>query len=468
MTQSDWATKALEIREALKGRPKAARRKLFKKLPDSVRKKALVSPYILGRDEQVEALTSEADTILVLSGRGWGKSWSGAHWLLDRIERGHKATAGIAETAADVRDDMVDPAEPGSGIIEFAEDKKLKPNHKISQSRVELKAPHGSSRIQLYSGDSPQSLRGFSGSAVWCDELAKMRYQEAVRRQLDFVLREGGEEGSQLLITTTPRPTQTIKELARDDSVHVIKGTSWDNRANLDDRFIRQLETLQGTRLGRQEVKAQILEDSGDLWSHDDITHVTPEEVPELVRIVVGLDPTVSDEEDSDECGIVVCALGEDEKAYVLEDLSDTYTNREWAAVTVAAFQADLSIDDLPSSIEGQSYPWPPADKIFGERNQGGGLIADNIKSVSKRVAFGSVHVQRPKEARAEPVHSLYQSTPPEVVHVGTHPELEDQMTSFLQGADSPDRVDAAVHALSELLLSGTQPVLDPDHVISK
>lgn len=467
MDHDTWTRKALEIREALTGRSRQDRIQLFQNLPETVRKKALISPYILGRDGQVEALKSDADTILIMAGRGWGKNFLGTHWILDRIEGGHEATAGVAETAGDVRDDMVDPPREGDGLVDNGRKRELNPNHKISQSRVELKAPHGSARIQLYSGDSPDSLRGFSGSALWCDELAKMRYQDQVIDQANLSLREGD---SQMLITTTPRPTETIRELVKADHVHVIRGSSWENEDNLDDRFIRQLNKIENTRLGRQEIEAEILEANGDLWSHEDIQHVLPEHVPELTRVVIGLDPSVNDKE-GDEAGIVVCGLGEDDTAYVLEDLSGQYTTSQWGAIVAALYHGSLEriqdyLSDLSpiKDLSQRDYPWPPADKIEAERNQGGALVTNQIKSHDKQIAVNGVHVSRSKHARAEPIHSLAQSG--SIKHVGKHTELEDQMVSFLQDEDSPDRVDAMVHALKELLLPDEQPAMTSDPVI--
>lgn len=470
MNHSTWTDKALQLRNRLQGLPQDERRGVFMQLPENVRRKALTSPYILGRNKQIEALTSDADTILVLCGRGWGKNWTLSHWILDRIERGHKATAAVAETAADVRDDVVDPAEENSGILDFAEARELSPTHKISQSRVELRAPHGEARIQLYSGDSPDSLRGFSGSALVIDELAKYRYPRQVWNQANLSLREGSDDigSSQVLITTTPRPIPLIKEIAEDPDVHVITGSSWENENNLDERFIRRLERLENTDRGRQEVYAEILEAGGDLWDYDDIRHCTPDEVPTLVRIVIGLDPSVSNDE-GDEAGIVVCGLGADDNAYVLEDLSGQYTTREWGAVAVAAFWGDLArlsdyLDDT-SSVPSREYDWPPADKIEAERNQGGALVENQIRSISERVAYDSVHAVHSKKVRAEPIHSLYQAG--EVFHVGTHSDLEDQMTDFLQdNSDEDDRVDALVHSLTELLLPESRSPVTSDPVI--
>jgi phage terminase large subunit-like protein len=457
MTHDDWKDKALQIREALKGRPMEKRRSFFLSLPEDVRRKLLTSPYILGRDKQVEALTSDADTILILAGRGWGKGFTAAHWLLDRIESGHTATGVVAQRAADVRDDIVEPAEENAGIVEFAEKRELKPDYKRSESRVEIKAPHGTARIQTYSGDKPNQLRGFSGSAAWIDELAKMRYADEVWDQINLTLREGsGIGGSQLIITTTPRPLPVIQDLVDDPDVHVIRGSSWENEENLDGRMIRHLNKLEGTDLGRQEIDAEVLEQSGELWTRDDIGRRSLPPEMEFDRIVVGLDPSVSKSE-GDEAGIVVVGKSGG-TGYVLEDLSGQYTPREWAALTVAAYQGDIEnarpwLDhpysgDVKEALN-SPYPWRPADTIKAERNQGGGLVENQLNTFGSQAAINSTHTIQNKSARAEPIHTLYQIG--DIVHVGQFPELEDQMTAFLQDEDSPDRVDALVYACSEL-----------------
>lgn len=456
--------------------PRSDRTKELRSLPRNLQKKALTSPRILGRDKQVEVLESDADTILVLAGRGWGKNWTAAHWLLDRIEQGHRATGVVGETAADVRDDIVEPAEQGAGLVEFAENRELQPNYKRSEARVEFKSQAGGARTQLYNGNTPRGLRGFSGSVAHMDELAKYRYAQSAWDQINLTLREGsGYGGSQLLVTTTPRPIPLIRRLVEDDDVHVISGSSWENEANLDSRFLRRLEKMEGTRLGRQEVSAKVLEESGDLWSYDDIGSVLPSQLPELTRIVIGLDPSISNDE-GDEAGIVVAGLGEDGRAYVLADLSGQYTTREWGAVTVGAYNSalvdtlreylDEPFSDDIETLVSRGYRWRRADSIKAEVNQGGSLVQSQLKSFDAMAAVNDTYTTQSKQSRAEPVHHLYQRGL--VQHVGQHSDLEDQLCDFLtdqSDADSPDRADAAVYAISELLLDEIDS-LDPDHFI--
>lgn len=478
MDHSTWTRKALELRDHLRGLSTEERRQELRQLPRALQKKALTSGRILGREKQVEVLESDADTVLVLAGRGWGKNWTAAHWLLDRLEQGHVAAGVVGETAADVRDDIVEPAEEGAGLVEFAEQRELQPNYKRSEARVELVTQSGGARVQLYNGNTPRGLRGFSGSVAHMDELAKYRYAEQAWDQINLTLREGSEVGgSQLLVTTTPRPTPLIRRLVEDEDVHTISGSSWENAAHLDSRFKRRLEKLSGTRLGRQEVGAEVLEDAGDLWDYDDIDTVLPDQIPELTRVVIGLDPSISDGQ-GDEAGIVVVGLGEDGKAYVLADLSGQYTTREWGAITVGAYNGRLQetvehyldepySDDVQRVLD-EGYRWRRADSIKAEVNQGGSLVESQLKSFDAMAAVNDTFTTQSKQSRAEPVHHLYQRGL--VEHVGQLSDLEDQLCDFLtdqSDADSPDRADAAVYGISEVLLDDPAK-LDPSHAIPR
>ena len=462
MTHTSWQKQMLRLRAALSDADSEERVRILRSLPDHVRQRAMVSPYILARDAQLKALTSDADIVLVLAGRGYGKNWIGAHWIISKVHAGHQSLGAIGETAGDVRDYMVDPSND-TGILDFAEQRGLQPQYQISKKRVSFQNSEGKEqRIKLASGDKPDGVRGFSGSIAWIDELAKMRYAQAVWDQVGMTMREG--DSQQILITTTPRPIPIIKELVAGASdpdypfdVELIQGSSLDNKANLGRFMLRKIEKLRGTRLGRQEIDAEILDAHGELWTYDDIGHV--DEAPDVFdRIVIGLDPSVSDEE-GDEAGIIPVGKRGD-KAYVLADLSGQYTTREWAAVTVAAYKGNLSLIrqylDAPYSEDIQrvlqlAYPYQPADKIHAERNQGGSLVEQQLKTLDKYIAYNSTHTSQSKHVRAEPVHTLYQTG--NVVHVGQLSELEQQQTEFTHSGDSPDRVDALVYAVHDLLL---------------
>jgi len=454
----------LEFREHLRSVPEEDHaQELRRHFSGDALRKAAVSPYLKAYPQQLEALTSDADTVLMLMGRQAGKNWTGAHWLLDKARHGHTATAAVAATAGEARDDLVEPANE-NGIVDFGARMNLEPDYQNSKARVELHPQHGTSRIQLYSGDTPDTLAGFSGSALWVDEWAKQKYGDKVLSQADFVLREGNEEigDAQMLITTTPRPKPFVKELVEEGetnpNVDVIRATSWDN-PQMGNRMRRKLEEkYEGTRLGDQEIYANILEDAGDLWDYDDIESVShpPEE---LDRICIGLDPTVSDDEDSDECGIVVAGL-KGETVYVLADLSGTYTTQEWGALVIAAYKGNIKkaaewldsdySEDVRKAIN-TNYKRRPVDVIHAETNQGGELITQQLRTYGTNAAVNATHTTQSKKVRAEPVHHLYQRGL--VKHVGSLSTLEQQLTDFLQeaDADSPDRADALCYAVHEL-----------------
>lgn len=459
--RKEWLQFVEEIQQMLDGRTVEERKQALREaLTEKQIKKLLAEPYFLFRDKQLEVLASDADTIMVKAGRGWGKNFCGAHWTLEQARRRPGAEiALVADSAADVRDYMV----VGPSGIETLAPPDFEANYQSSKRRISFN--NGAEAI-LFSAEKPGQLRGFSGEIVWWDEAAKSRYRAEVRDQIDFVLREG--EHPQLLVTTTPKPYATIKELAEES--HVIEGDTYENKANLSDRYIQKLkERYEGTTKGRQEIYGEIVDAAGDLWDWDDIegaqlhrdaqdTLSDPEQEPKIIRLAIGLDPSVSDAA-GDECGIVVVAKGSDGLAYVLEDLSGQYTTTEWGAIVTAAYQGKLNRTNeylgRKHDISKRKYPWPPADIVPAETNQGKDLVVGQLQTYGI-VNVGSIHAQRSKEARAEPVYSLYEQG--KVRHVGSHPDLEEQMTEFLQedtDTDSPDRVDALVHAIDTLLLDG-------------
>jgi len=415
-------------------------------------------PFWLARPKQRKILRSDADTVLAMSGRSWGKTWAGSHWIIEQARRRPGEDLLMAgETAGDVRDLMI---EGQSGVLSVAPG-GWEPDY--SPSKRKLTFPNGAT-VTLRSGDKPAGLRGPTVSAVWLDELAKMRFSEDVWDQAEYVARES--DHPQILITTTPRPgvVADIKDLPETET---IGGPSWENERNMPERFKRKLRKAENTRMGRQEVFAEILDNSGDLWSAGDISHCRPQDVPELKRVVIGLDPSVSDQE-GDECGIVVAGIDASESAYVLFDASGQYSTREWSALVCALHSGRLErAEELLDGTEGlssilsQSYPWPPADCVHAETNQGGDLIQNSIRVFDKGLALNGTHTQKSKWVRAEPIHSLYQISG-KVTHVGQFASpaeageggLEDQMLDFRQDqSDSPDRVDALCYALDELLL---------------
>jgi predicted phage terminase large subunit-like protein len=257
---------------------------------------------------------------------------------------------------------------------------------------------------------------------------------------LQFGLRLGRPR---IVVATTPRPTKLVRQLlSREGSDLVVtRGTTYENRANLAPGFFSQIVSrYEGTRLGRQELEAEILADTpGALWSLDTIDQARRAVAPDLVRIVVAIDPAISAHEDSDETGLIVAGRDRDGRGYILEDLSGKYQPAEWARTAIAAYRRHQ------------------ADRVVAEVNQGGDMVESTLRMIDPDVAYSGVHASRGKIIRAEPVAALYEQG--RISHVGAFPQLEDQMCAFTADIDrgkagSPDRVDALVWSLTELLVT--------------
>jgi phage terminase large subunit-like protein len=364
---------------------------------------------------------------LILAGRGFGKTRTGAEFVHENVER-YGRWHFVAPTAADARDTMV---EGESGIIPTAPPGK-RPIYEPSKRK--LTWPNGATAL-LFSAEEPERLRGPQCEAFWADELAAWKYMRETWDQLMFGFRLG--ETPRGVATTTPKPLALIKELLSMEGVALTRGSTYENRDNLSPVFFQQIiQRYEGTRLGRQELNAELLEDvEGALWSLRRIEQLRVREHPPLVRIVVAIDPAVTSGEDSDETGIVVAGVGEDGHGYVLDDLSGRLSPDGWGRRAVEAYRTQR------------------ADRIIGEANNGGDLVEVNIRTVDRAASYKKVHASRGKRTRAEPVAALYEQG--RVHHVGAFPELEDQMTQWVPGTGvaSPDRMDALVWALTELML---------------
>lgn len=378
---------------------------------------------------------SEWDGWLIMAGRGFGKTRTGAEMIRDEVESGRSTRIGlVGETSADGKDVMVNGE---SGII-ASSPPWFMPTFTASSSngRPKLTWPNGAIAT-LYDAREPDQLRGPQHDFIWFDELAKYRYAEAVFDQAMFGLRLGASP--RWMATTTPRPIALIRRLLVQKGVVVTVGRSDENLRNLSPSYQRNvIDRYRGTRLGRQELNAEMLEDiPGALWSRRSLDESRVGKAPNLIRVVVGVDPAASSGEASNENGIIVGGMAEDGQAYVLEDWSLRGSPDEWARKAVAAFRRH------------------DADAIIAECNQGGEMVAQVIKSVAD-VPVKLVRATRGKYVRAEPVSALYEQG--RVHHVGAFAELEDQMISFTpeRAADrsdgySPDRVDALVWMLTEL-----------------
>lgn len=369
---------------------------------------------------------------LILAGRGFGKTRTGAEWIRARVDSkqaGHIAL--VAPTAADARDVMV---EGESGLLRVFP-KMNRPHYEPSKRRITF---HTGAVATVYSADEPERLRGPNHDTAWCDEICSWRYPEAYDMLL-FGLRLGDP---QCCITTTPKPIKLLKQIMASEGTVITRGSTYDNAENLAKPFLDTIiAKYSGTRLGRQEINAEILEDTpGALWTRAELdNHRQNKQPDEMDRIVVAVDPAItSNAETSDETGIVAAgAKGPD--GFVLGDYSGIYKPAEWARKAVDAYYDH------------------DADYIVAEDNQGGEMVSFTIHTVDPNVPVKLIHASRGKLPRAEPVSALYEQG--RVHHIGSLGALEDQLTTWVPGetTDSPDRLDALVHAITALLV-GKQP----------
>lgn len=390
------------------------------------------------REDQRAPAGDDWFTWLLLGGRGAGKTRTGAEWVRGLIETGAAGRiALVGETYEDVREVMID-GESGLKAIAPA---AMRPVYEASRHR--LCWPNGAS-AHCFSAEDPEGLRGHQFEAAWSDEIAKWRCGETAWSNLQLGLRLG--ERPRQVVTTTPRPTALIKRLMDARGTHLTRATTWDNAANLAGNFLSEItEVYHGTRLGRQELLGELIEDrEGALWRWSMIEVARIEAAPIEAgrgqdRIVVAVDPPATSGPQADECGIVVAGRC-GETAFVLDDLSAPgLTPVEWGRRAVAAYHR----------VE--------ADRIVAEVNQGGEMVEAIIRQIDPSVPVRPVRASRGKRLRAEPVAALYERGL--VRHVGAFPALEDQLVSWTgDGSASPDRLDALVWALSDLMLTAPGP----------
>ena len=382
---------------------------------------------------------------VILAGRGFGKTRSGAEWLVDQHRnQGRQNTALIGSTAGDVRDLML---EGESGVMRIAPP-WFRPTYKPSLRK--LLWP-GGSETHLYTAEEPERLRGPNHDAAWCDELAAWRYLDDTWDNLEMTLR--ASDDPRVVVTTTPKPRKMLREILNDPDTVVTGGSTYDNAMNLAARFISRIERRYGgTRTGRQELHAEILEEAeGALWNRAWFDDHRRSEPPALRRVVVAIDPAASDTETSDETGIIAAGAGTDERGYVLDDLSGRYSPDGWARRAIAAY------DTLEANC------------IVAERNNGGQMVEFTIEATARAmfaeglidspiVPVKTVWASRGKYARAEPVSALYEQK--RVSHVGSFPALEDQCCTWEPNAGhrSPDRLDALVWGMTDLMVDGGKP----------
>lgn len=385
-----------------------------------------------GRPNQ-QAPGGDWRTWLVLAGRGFGKTRTGAEWVRAQIERGYGRVALVAPTAADARDVMV---EGESGILAISPPWN-RPHYEPSKRRITW--PNGAMAV-AYSADEPDRLRGPQHAAAWCDEAAAWRYPDAWD-MLQMGMRLG--DNPRTVVTTTPKPVRLIRDLIKAADTVVTRGATFDNAANLPAPFLASIRRqYAGTRLGRQELYAELLEDTpGALWTRASIDDTRVSTVPQLRRVVVAIDPAVTSHETSDETGMIVAGVGMDGHGYVLADRSLRASPDGWARAAVAAYTT-----------------WE-ADRIVAEANNGGDLVEAVLRMVDPNAPYRAVRASRGKVSRAEPVAALYEQG--RVHHVGVFDRLEDQMTTYTpETATSPDRLDALVWALTDLIVAQNEWVV--------
>lgn len=396
---------------------------------------------------------------LLLGGRGSGKTRAGAEWIrsialgndvgVPRLAAGsglssrlaaplggagRKAQPRIAlvgKTMSDVRNVMVEGV---SGLLAIhAADER--PVFEPSKRRITWRS---GAIAELFSADECEALRGPQFSHAWCDELAKWRGAEAAWDMLQFGLRLG--DNPQTVVTTTPRPSAFLKKLMRDAATATVHLATADNADNLAPMFLAEVtRRYAGSTLGRQELLGELVEESSEsLWRRSWLEEQRIAAPPDMRRVIVAIDPPVTSTARSDACGIVVAGLGVDGRAYVLADRTiQGRTPDVWAKAAIAAY------DDFA------------ADCLVAEVNQGGDLVAGVVRQFKPNLPVITVRATRGKWVRAEPVASLYAEG--RVAHVGRFDALEDQLIAF--GVDgtvngkSPDRADALVWAITELLL---------------
>ena len=392
----------------------------------------------MGGDRSTEPASTPGDwwqIWLLLAGRGFGKTRTLAEWVCEQVLFGLASRiALVAATAADARDVLV---EGESGILAVAPP-WFRPIYEPSKRR--LTWPNGAIGT-TFSAEEPERLRGPQHDAAVCDELGSWSRPETWD-MLQFGLRLG--RNPRCLVATTPRPTKLIRELLGREGrdVVVTRGSTYDNRPNLAPGFFdRVIRKYEGTRLGRQELNAELLEDTpGALWSHSIIDAARQAAAPHLARIVVAIDPASTSGEDADETGIVVVGKDHQAHGYVLADISGRYQPIEWAKIAITAYR---------------TYH---ADRIVAEVNNGGEMVGNTLRMVDPNIPFTAVRASRGKVTRAEPVSALYEQG--RMHHIGTFVQLEDQMTNFTSDFDrqsagySPDRVDALVWAVTDLMLA--------------
>ena len=384
------------------------------------------------RDSQLPP-DGDWDTWLILAGRGFGKTRTGAEWIRSQVENKQATRIALVARALDEAQSVMIEGE--SGILNISPHWNM-PTYEPSKRK--LTWPNGAHAL-VFSSHEPDQLRGPQFDAAWCDELASWQYPDETWDNLSFALRLGHHPRS--IVTTTPKTMDLVRSLPNRPGVHVTRGSTYENQDNLPPSFFNSLiEQYDGTRIGRQEIHAELMdEDENALWKREWIENARLRNHPPMSRIVVAVDPALSTGPTSSETGIVVAGADMRRKhAYVLADESDRLSPNSWA----------LRVIHLYDKFE--------ASMIVVEDNAGGQMAESTIQNaVERTLPIKTVKARRGKYIRAEPVASLYEQG--RVHHVGRFPALEDQMCTWnpdIGPSQSPDRADALVHAVTQLILN--------------
>lgn len=391
-------------------------------------------------------------TWVIMGGRGAGKTRAGAEWVRGLVEGATPTEPGMCRRVALIGDTVDQVREVmilgDSGIVACSP-----PDRKPvwNSTRKSLIWPNGAEAM-VVSAQNPESLRGPQFDAAWLDELAKWKKARDVWDMLQFTLRIGDAPRS--MVTTTPRSQRLLQEILEANDTVVTSAPTEANRANLADVYVRKIiADYSGTRLGRQEIYGELMMDvEGALWTVGQFDQSRVKEHAPLDRIVVAVDPPATSGAKADACGIIVAgaiAQGspQDWRAFVIADLTiENATPNQWAKVV-----CDAVVDFN-------------ADRVVAEVNQGGEMVEAVLRQHSGLVSYRGVRASRGKVLRAEPISSLYEQG--RVAHVGHLKALEDQMAQMtfqgFEGSGSPDRVDALVWALTDLMVDPSQTYQQP------
>ena len=418
---------------------------LLAQLPPEKAEELIYTWAFWARPQQI-APEGNWNTWFINAGRGFGKTRAGVEWVRAKVKNGTKRIAAIAATNSDIERVMVN-GESGFLARCWKGDKdykgKLLGNPLWAPTKRLLTWENGA-YVQFFSAEEPERLRGPQFEAAWCDELAAWNKDRDTWDMLQFTLRLG--KHPQVCVTTTPRPTKLVRDILKNPKSVVTYGSTFDNSVNLAATFIQAVkDQYEGTRLGRQELYAEIMDEaSGALWTRELLSRCEVEGVDDpvsfaktLARVVISVDPAVTSNAESDMTGLIVAGIDLNGCSYILEDATDRYTPEGWATKAIAL------------------YNLYEADKIVAERNQGGDMVRSTLHTVDETVPVKLVHASRGKFARAEPVSSLYERG--KVKHLRGLDALEDQLVQWepLGSIGSPDRLDAMVWGITELALKG-------------